>query len=60
MELRKELSIREQCSSCGAVQDRDVNAAEMILTAGPVESQNGREASRRTTPVVTGGNPPDH
>ncbi len=55
---RKELSIREwQCSSCGAVQDRDVNAAKMILAAGPEESQNGREASRRITPVV---NLPDH
>lgn len=37
------LEVREMvCAGCGAVQDRDVNAARNIVAAGQAETQNGR------------------
>ena len=51
---RKELSVREwTCLNCGAVHDRDVNAAINILVAGGhPETLNGRGGRHKTTTVA--------
>ena len=51
---KKELAVREwECLFCGAVHDRDVNAAQNIKVAGGVsETINGRGGSRKTTVKV--------
>ena len=51
---KKELGVREwECLFCGAVHDRDVNAAKNIKVAGGVsETINGRGGSRKTTVKV--------
>jgi putative transposase len=51
---KKELAIREwQCLFCGAIHDRDTNAAQNIKVAGGLsETLNGRGGSRKTTVKV--------
>ncbi|MGB3693843.1 MAG: zinc ribbon domain-containing protein, partial [Spirulinaceae cyanobacterium] len=51
---KQELSIREwTCLNCGAVHDRDVNAAINIKVAGGhPETINGRGGKRKTTTVA--------
>ena len=52
---KKALSIRQwRCPECGAIHDRDVNAAKNILAAGLAERQNGRGAGHKTTSVAAG------
>ncbi|MGQ5265285.1 RNA-guided endonuclease InsQ/TnpB family protein, partial [Micromonospora sp. ZYX-F-536] len=47
----KPLSVRSWTCPCGAVHDRDVNAARNILAAGRAESLNARGAQVRPAPV---------
>ena len=59
---RKELSVREwTCLNCGAVHDRDVNAAINILVAGGhPETLNGRGGKRKTTLIAAACEPSTH
>ena len=58
---RKPLSVRRwQCPNCGAIHDRDVNAAKNILAAGLAERLNGRGAGHKTTAVAAGCEPSTH
>jgi putative transposase len=47
----KPLQVREWTCECGAVHDRDGNAARNILAAGPAESLNACGADMRPGPV---------
>ena len=52
---KKPLSIRHwRCPECGAIHDRDSNAAKNILAAGLAERLNGRGAGHKTTAVAAG------
>jgi IS605 OrfB family transposase len=49
----KPLAIREwQCAACGAVHDRDINAAKNIAALGRREAQNAREGQVRPAPAL--------
>jgi hypothetical protein len=60
----KPLSVRQwSCAACGAVHDRDINAARNILAAGRAERRNACGGARKTT-ACGGGcrrsrNPPE-
>jgi putative transposase len=49
---KMDLSIRSWVCPCGAVHDRDVNAAINVLAAGRAESINDRGAQVRPAPVL--------
>ena len=50
---RKPLSVRSwTCAACGAVHDRDVNAARNVLALGRRESLNARGGQVRPAPVL--------
>ena len=58
---KKALSLRTwRCPACGAIHDRDVNAARTILAAGLAERLNGRGAGHKTTAVAAGREPSTH
>jgi putative transposase len=48
----KPLSVRSWTCRCGAVHDRDVNAARNVLALGHRESRNDRGAQVRPAPVL--------
>lgn len=48
----KPLRVRQwACSECGAVHDRDVNAARNILAAGRADRLNASQSAGKTGPV---------
>ena len=48
----KPLSVRSWTCLCGAVHDRDVNAARNVLAAGQADNSNDRGARVRPAPVL--------
>jgi putative transposase len=48
----KPLSVRSWTCPCGAVHDRDINAAKIVLAAGQAESLNDRGAQVRPASVL--------
>jgi putative transposase len=48
----KPLTVRSWTCPCGAVHDRDINAAKNVLAAGQADNSNDRGAQIRPAPVL--------